>query len=45
VEQLAREDDQTTSKRVQLDKQIKELQAADEIAQRATDATSNLSRI
>ncbi|KAI0481409.1 vacuolar sorting protein VPS1 [Xylaria cf. heliscus] len=42
VEQLAREDDQTISKRAMLDEQIRGLQAADEIAQRATDATSNL---
>ncbi|KAI3322339.1 vacuolar sorting protein VPS1 [Xylariaceae sp. AK1471] len=36
VEQLAREDDQTISKRAQLDEQIRELQTADEIAQRVT---------
>lgn len=42
IEQLAREDDQTISKRAKLDEQIRGLQAADEIAQRATEATSNL---
>ncbi|KAI3333398.1 vacuolar sorting protein VPS1 [Ustulina deusta] len=42
VEQLAREDGLTTSKRAELDKQIRELQTADAIAQKATEATSNL---
>ncbi len=42
MEQLAREDGLTTSKRAELDKQIRELQTADAIAQKATEATSNL---
>ncbi|KAI1426138.1 vacuolar sorting protein VPS1 [Xylaria sp. FL1777] len=42
VERLAREDDLTISKRAELDKQISELQTADSIAQRATEATGNL---
>ncbi|KAK5627842.1 hypothetical protein RRF57_003557 [Xylaria bambusicola] len=44
VERLTREDEATIAKRAQLDKQIKELQMADSIAQKATEATSNLNQ-
>ncbi|TGJ81621.1 hypothetical protein E0Z10_g7157 [Xylaria hypoxylon] len=45
VQQLARENDETISKRALLDEQVKELQTADRIAQRAAEATSSLSSI
>ncbi|KAI0405696.1 vacuolar sorting protein VPS1 [Xylaria palmicola] len=44
VEQLAHEDRDTVAKRNSLDEQIQGLQAADEIARRATESTGNLSQ-
>ncbi|KAI1273638.1 vacuolar sorting protein VPS1 [Xylaria sp. FL0933] len=45
VERLAREDDIVTAKRAELDQLVSELRNADAIAQRATEATSNLNQI
>ncbi|KAI0816483.1 vacuolar sorting protein VPS1 [Xylaria sp. FL0064] len=45
VERLAREDDLITAKRAELDQLVSELRNADAIAQRATEATSNLNQI
>ncbi|KAI1825615.1 vacuolar sorting protein VPS1 [Xylaria intraflava] len=45
VADLAREDDETIAKRARLDEKIRELHTADVIAQRATEATSNLGRV
>ncbi|KAI0426484.1 vacuolar sorting protein VPS1 [Xylaria sp. FL1042] len=45
VERLAGEDDITIAKRAELDILVSELQEADAIARRATEATSNLNQI